>query len=97
MGLCRNQRQQDFLYLQQQFLEIAVGGIENPVGADYDITPQEVPHLRSQFPDKLNLMVNLANDAIGYIIPKSEWDEDAPRGIFIPFTFWNDITNSIVC
>ena len=23
-------------------------------------------------------MVNLANDAIGYIIPKSEWDEDAP-------------------
>ncbi|MDC2964715.1 hypothetical protein OAZ13_00165 [Gammaproteobacteria bacterium] len=58
--------------------EIAVGGIENPIGADYSITPQEVPHLRSQFPDKLNLMVNLANDAIGYIIPKSEWDEDAP-------------------
>jgi len=58
--------------------EIAVGGIENPIGADYAITPQEVPHLRSQFPDKLNLMVNLANDAIGYIIPKSEWDEDAP-------------------
>ena len=48
------------------------------MGADYTITPQEVPHLRSQFPDKLNLMVNLANDAIGYIIPKSEWDEDAP-------------------
>lgn len=58
--------------------EIAVGGIENPVGADYVIAPQEVPHLRSQFPDKLNLMVNLANDSIGYIIPKSEWDEDAP-------------------
>jgi hypothetical protein len=58
--------------------EIAVGGIENPIGADYDITPQEVPHLRSQLPGKLNLMVNLANDAIGYIIPKSEWDEDAP-------------------
>ena len=58
--------------------EIAVGGIENPTGADYVIAPQEVPHLRSQFPDKLNLMVNLANDSIGYIIPKSEWDEDAP-------------------
>ena len=58
--------------------EIAVGGIENPVGADYVIAPQEVPHLRSHFPDKLNLMVNLANDSIGYIIPKSEWDEDAP-------------------
>ena len=58
--------------------EIAVGGIENPEGADYVITPQEVPSLRSQFPEKLNLMVNLANDAIGYIIPKSEWDEDPP-------------------
>ncbi len=23
-------------------------------------------------------MVNLANDAIGYIIPKSEWDNEAP-------------------
>ena len=58
--------------------EIAVGGIENPAGAAYIIAPQEVPHLRSQFPEKLNLMVNLANDSIGYIIPKSEWDEDAP-------------------
>ena len=58
--------------------EIAVGGIENPQGADYSIDPQEVPHLRSQLPGKLNLMVNLANDAIGYIIPKSEWDEKAP-------------------
>ena len=42
------------------------------------MTPQEVPNLRSQLPDKLNLMVNLANDSIGYIIPKSEWDDDAP-------------------
>ena len=23
-------------------------------------------------------MINLANDAIGYIIPKSEWDNKAP-------------------
>ena len=58
--------------------EIAIGGIENPEGADYVIAPQEVPHLRSQLPGKLNLMVNLANDAIGYIIPKSEWDDDPP-------------------
>jgi hypothetical protein len=58
--------------------EIAVGGIENPKGADFAIEPQEVPPLRSQLPGKLNLMVNLANDAIGYIIPKSEWDKEAP-------------------
>ena len=58
--------------------EIAVGGIENPEGADYVMAPQEVPHLRSQLPGDVNLMVNLANDAIGYIIPKSEWDNTAP-------------------
>ncbi len=58
--------------------EIAVGGIENPDGADYPISPQEVPPLRSRLPGKVNLMVNLANDAIGYIIPKSEWDNSAP-------------------
>ena len=58
--------------------EIAVGGIENPDGADYSISPQEIPPLRSQLPGKVNLMVNLANDAIGYIIPKSEWDNAAP-------------------
>ena len=58
--------------------EIAIGGIENPQGADYIMAAQEIPHLRSQLPGKLNLMVNLANDAIGYIIPKSEWDDEAP-------------------
>ncbi len=47
-------------------------------GAHYTIALHEVPHLRSQFPEKLNLMVNLANGAIGYIILNSEWDEDAP-------------------
>ena len=55
-----------------------MGGIENPIGADYTIAPVEVPHLRSQLPGQVNLMVNLANDAIGYIIPKSEWDSSAP-------------------
>jgi hypothetical protein len=58
--------------------EIAVGGIENPKGADFAMEPEEVPPLRSQLPGKVNLIVNLANDAIGYIIPKSEWDKDAP-------------------
>lgn len=58
--------------------EIAMGGIENPPGADYAVEPQEVPPLRSQFDGRVNLMVNLANDAIGYIIPKSEWDSEEP-------------------
>jgi hypothetical protein len=58
--------------------EIAVGGIENPLGADFEIAPVEVPPLRDALSGRVNLMVNLANDAIGYIIPKSEWDNEAP-------------------
>lgn len=58
--------------------EIAVGGIENPPGADYEMAPAEVPPFRSAMQGRVNLMVNLANDAIGYIIPKSEWDNEAP-------------------
>jgi hypothetical protein len=58
--------------------EIAVGGIENPPGADYEMAPAEVPPFRPAMGGRVNLMVNLANDAIGYIIPKSEWDNEAP-------------------
>lgn len=58
--------------------EIAVGGIVNPEGADYEMEPVEVPPLRSAMAGKVNLMVNLANDALGYIIPKSEWDARRP-------------------
>eukprot|EP00913_Durusdinium_trenchii_P005022 g4668.t1 len=58
--------------------EIAVGGIENPSGADYEMAPIEVPPFRPAMQGRVNLMVNLANDAIGYIIPKSEWDNEAP-------------------
>ena len=58
--------------------EIAVGGIENPDGADYEMAPLEVPPLRPAMRGRVNLMVNLANDAIGYIIPKTEWDNEAP-------------------
>jgi hypothetical protein len=58
--------------------EIAVGGIENPEGADYRVAPVEVPPLRSAMTGRVNMMVNLANDALGYIIPKSEWDARRP-------------------
>jgi len=58
--------------------EIAVGGIVNPEGADYEMEPLEVPPLRSAMSGRVNMMVNLANDAIGYLIPKSEWDASRP-------------------
>ena len=58
--------------------EIAEGGIESPEGADYPSPPIEVPPLRSQMRGKLNMIVGLANDELGYIIPKSQWDKKPP-------------------
>ncbi|HUV12785.1 MAG TPA: hypothetical protein VMY18_04020 [Acidobacteriota bacterium] len=58
--------------------EIVEGGIEAPEGGDFGIEPVEVPALRSQMPGKYKFVLGMANDEIGYIIPKSEWDEDPP-------------------
>lgn len=58
--------------------EIINGGIESPPGQDYAIAPLETPPLRSLMPGKYRFVFGLANDQIGYIIPKSEWDEKEP-------------------
>ncbi|MGV3559399.1 neutral/alkaline non-lysosomal ceramidase N-terminal domain-containing protein [Larkinella arboricola] len=58
--------------------EIANGGIENPPGADYRMKPYETPPLRSLMRGKYKFILGLANDELGYIIPKSEWDTEAP-------------------
>lgn len=58
--------------------EIANGGIESPEGQDFDIQPVETPALRELMPGKYKFILGLANDEIGYIIPKSEWDVEAP-------------------
>ncbi len=58
--------------------EIVNGGVENPPGADFTMKPFEVPPIRKLMEGKLQLIWGLANDEIGYIIPKSEWDEKPP-------------------
>jgi hypothetical protein len=58
--------------------EIINGGEEAPLGADFGIEPQEIPPVRELMPGKHKFVFCLANDEIGYIIPKSEWDEKAP-------------------
>ncbi len=58
--------------------EIAEGGIESPEGADYPGEPVEVPPLRKEMRGKVNMIFNLANDEIGYIIPKTQWDVKPP-------------------
>lgn len=59
--------------------EIVNGGIEAPEGQDFETPPIEVPPLRSQMPGKFKFVFGLANDELGYIIPKSEWDVKEPR------------------
>ncbi len=58
--------------------EIVNGGIERAPGGDFDIEPLEVPPLRELMPGKIKFVFGLANDELGYIIPKSEWDEKPP-------------------
>ncbi len=58
--------------------EIVNGGVVNPPGADYKMSPFEVPPIRTLMEGKFHLIWGLANDEIGYIIPKSEWDEKPP-------------------
>ena len=59
--------------------EIVNGGIERAPGGDFDIEPVEVPPLRELMPGRIKFVFGLANDELGYIIPKSEWDQKPPR------------------
>lgn len=58
--------------------EILNGGVESPEGQDFKIAPVEVPSIRELMPGKYKFMFGLANDEIGYIVPKSQWDQKAP-------------------
>lgn len=58
--------------------EIVNGGVIRAPGGDFDVEPVEVPPLRSRMPGRVRFVAGLANDEIGYIIPKSEWDRRPP-------------------
>lgn len=58
--------------------EIVDGGIEAPAGGDHPGAPVEVPPLRAEMRGKVNMVFNLANDEIGYIIPSTQWDVEPP-------------------
>ena len=58
--------------------EIVNGGVEQPEGADYPGEIIESPPLRSLMRGKYNFVIGLANDEVGYIMPKTHWDTEAP-------------------
>jgi hypothetical protein len=57
--------------------ELSVGGIQKYEGADYPDAPAE-PAIKSMMKAPYRMLFGLADDEIGYIIPKSEWDNEAP-------------------
>ena len=71
--------QAGFLLLPGEiYPEIINGGITMPEGQDYATSPQEIPPLRPYSNKKFSFVLGLANDMIGYVIPKSQWDTEAP-------------------
>jgi hypothetical protein len=58
--------------------EIAYGGIESPKGQDFAISALETPPLMAMTKAKYVFLLGLTNDEIGYIVPKSQWDEAEP-------------------
>lgn len=58
--------------------ELVNGGVVRSPGGDFDIEPLEIPPIREMMPGKVKFLFGLANDEIGYIIPKSEWDVNPP-------------------
>jgi len=65
-------------YPGEVYPELVNGGIESPDGQDFKIGPAELPVSRNIMKGKYKIILGLGNDELGYIIPKSEWDEDPP-------------------
>ena len=57
--------------------ELSVGGVERYTGADFPEAALE-PALKKLMRAPYRMLVGLANDEIGYNIPKAEWDEKEP-------------------
>ena len=57
--------------------ELVNGGITRYPGADYPDAPFE-PAIRPRMKSKYQFIFGLANDELGYIIPKAEFDDQPP-------------------
>ena len=59
--------------------ELVLGKVQDPVdpGADFPDAPIE-PSIYGNFKSKHRMIFGLANDELGYFIPKRQWDEKAP-------------------
>ncbi len=62
----------------EPYPELIVGGVESPPGADLPGGPRETPALRSLMTGRVKMVVGLANDELGYFIPRTQWDAQPP-------------------
>jgi hypothetical protein len=58
--------------------ELVNGGIEVPEGADFPGEPVELPPFRQMMQGRYNFVIGLANDEVGYIMPRTHWDAEEP-------------------
>jgi len=59
--------------------ELVSGQIPNPAAENVDFPEASLePHIASLMGDQPYLMLGLANDEIGYILPKRQWDREPP-------------------
>ncbi|MGO4885117.1 MAG: hypothetical protein ACLP59_30490 [Bryobacteraceae bacterium] len=61
----------------EMYPELSVGGVERYAGADFPDAPIETS-IKSMLHAPFKMLIGLADDEIGYIIPKAEWDEKPP-------------------
>jgi hypothetical protein len=57
--------------------ELSLGGVVRYPGADFPDAPIE-PGVKTMMKAPYRMVLGLTNDEIGYIIPKAEWDNQAP-------------------
>lgn len=73
--------------------ELSVGGVHRYPGADFPGAPIERP-IKPAMKAEYRMLFGLANDEIGYIIPKAEWD-NAPPWLQLAPKRWYGEVNSI--
>ena len=73
--------------------ELTNGGITRYPGADFPDAPFE-PALRAHLKSKYQFIFGLANDELGYLIPKAEWDDRPPWLLNRPQRWYGEINSA---
>ena len=72
--------------------ELSVGGVQRYSGADFPDAPIETP-IKQLMTADFKMLVGLADDEIGYIIPKAEWDEKEPWLNSAPKAWYGEVNS----